>query len=92
MREVSGWTDQSVAALQDALDDWDMFRHSSNDINMFPEAVVGFIGKLADDTVHKTIIRTFSNQKPWVDKSIRDALRSHTAAYEDGLATGNMGQ
>ncbi|KAI5102918.1 hypothetical protein C0J45_6499 [Silurus meridionalis] len=54
-REVARWTDQSVAALQDTLDDadWNMFRRSSDDVNMFMEAVVGFIGKLADDTVAK---------------------------------------
>ncbi|KAI5629002.1 gastrula zinc finger protein XlCGF28.1-like [Silurus asotus] len=91
-REVTRWTDQSVAALQDALDDadWDMFRRSSDDVNMFTEAVVGFIGKLTDDTVQKTTIRTFPNQKPWVDKTIRDALRSRSAAYNTGLATGDM--
>ncbi|KAK3507146.1 hypothetical protein QTP70_008620 [Hemibagrus guttatus] len=62
------WTDQSLA-LQDALNDadWDMFRRSSDDINVFTEAVAGFIGKLVDDTVQKTIIRMFPNQKPWVD-------------------------
>ncbi|KAI5609680.1 gastrula zinc finger protein XlCGF28.1-like [Silurus asotus] len=65
-REVARWTDQSVAALQDALDDadWDMIRRSSDDVNMFTEAVVGFIGKLTDDTVQKNTIRTFPNQKP----------------------------
>ncbi|KAI5616827.1 gastrula zinc finger protein XlCGF28.1-like [Silurus asotus] len=91
-REVTRWTDQSVAALQDALDDadWDMFRRSSDDVNMFTEAVVGFIGKLTDDMVQKTTIRTFPNQKPWVDKTIRDALRSRSAAYNTGLATGDM--
>ncbi|KAI5607308.1 hypothetical protein C0J50_7060 [Silurus asotus] len=91
-REVKRWTDQSVAALQDALDDadWDMFRRSSDDVNMFTEAVVGFIGKLTDDTLQKNTIRTFPNQKPWVDKTIRDALRSRSAAYNTGLATGDM--
>ncbi|KAK3545220.1 hypothetical protein QTP70_002065 [Hemibagrus guttatus] len=51
-----------VATLQYALDDadWDMFRCSSDDINVFTEAVVGFI-------------RTFPNQKLWVDKTIRNA-------------------
>ncbi|KAK3519756.1 hypothetical protein QTP70_003911 [Hemibagrus guttatus] len=83
--------DQSVDALQDALDDadWDMFCRSSDDINMFTEAVLGFIGKLADDTVQKTIIRTFPNQKPWVDKTIHDALRSCAAAYNAGLVQGS---
>ncbi|KAK3505997.1 hypothetical protein QTP70_003344, partial [Hemibagrus guttatus] len=91
-REVVRWTDQSVAALQDTLDDadWDMFWCSSDDINVFTEAVVGFIGKLADDNVKKTIIRTFPNKKPWVDKTIHDALRSHAAVYSTGLASGDM--
>ncbi|KAK3508912.1 hypothetical protein QTP70_013723 [Hemibagrus guttatus] len=91
-REVARWMDQSVAALQDVFDDadWDMFRCSSDDINVFTEAVVGIIWKLADDTVQKTIIRTFPNQKPWVDKTIRDALRSRATAYNVGLASGDM--
>ncbi|KAI5106658.1 gastrula zinc finger protein XlCGF28.1-like [Silurus meridionalis] len=93
-REVARWTDQSVAALQDALDDadWDMFWRSSDDVNMFTEAVVGFIRKLADDTVQKNTIRTFPNQNPWVDKTIRDALRSRSAAYNMRLATGDMNE
>ncbi|KAK3545527.1 hypothetical protein QTP70_008036 [Hemibagrus guttatus] len=84
--------DQSGAALRDALDDTDrdMFRRSSDDINVFTEAVVGFISKLADDTVQKMIIRTFPNHKPWVDKTIRDALRSCATAYNVGLASGDM--
>ncbi|KAK3575525.1 hypothetical protein QTP86_029289 [Hemibagrus guttatus] len=67
-----------------------MFRRSSDDVNVIMEVVVGFIGKLVDDTVHKTIIRKFPNQKPWVDKTVHDALRSHSAVYNSGLASGNM--
>lgn len=51
---------------------------------------MGFIRKLADDTAERSIIRKFPNQKPWVDKNIRDALRSRTAAYNEGLISGNM--
>lgn len=62
-REIGHWTDQSVAALQDRLNDigWEMFRHSSDDIDMFTEVIVGYIGKLMDDTVEK--ICTFLSQK-----------------------------
>lgn len=73
-----------------------MFRRSSDDIHImlihpcFMEAVVGLIGKLVDDTIQKITIKTFPNQKPWVDKIIRDALSSRTAAYKAGIATGNM--
>ncbi|KAK1797598.1 hypothetical protein P4O66_000791 [Electrophorus voltai] len=68
-REVVRWTDQSVAALQDALDDadWDMFQRRTDDVSEFTEAVVGFIGKLVDDTIPRLTIKKFPNQKPWVD-------------------------
>ncbi|KAK1802155.1 hypothetical protein P4O66_021821 [Electrophorus voltai] len=91
-REVARWTDQSVAALQDALDDadWDMFRRSTDDVSEFTEAVVGFIGKLVDDTIPRITIKKFSNQKPWVDRTIREALNSRTAAYNAGIISGNM--
>ncbi|XP_008297714.1 GTPase IMAP family member 8-like [Stegastes partitus] len=82
------------AALQDALEtaDWDMFQHSSgDDVSLFTEAVVGFIGKLVEDTIPKRTIRELPNQKPWMNKGICDALKSHTAAYNTGLATGDMG-
>ncbi|KAK1802517.1 hypothetical protein P4O66_021800 [Electrophorus voltai] len=91
-REVARWTDQSVAALQDALDDadWDMFQRSTDDVSEFTEAVVGFIGKLVDDTIPRITIKKFSNQKPWVDRTIREALNSRTAAYNAGIISGNM--
>ncbi|KAK1802112.1 hypothetical protein P4O66_004453 [Electrophorus voltai] len=91
-REVTCWTDQSGAALQDALDDadWDMFWHSTDDVCEFTEAVVGFIGKLVDDTIPRITIKKFPNQKPWVDKTIRKALNSRTAAYNTRIISGNM--
>ncbi|KAK1804021.1 hypothetical protein P4O66_020006 [Electrophorus voltai] len=72
LREVAHWTDQSVAALQDALDDadWGMFWYSTDDVSEFTQAVVGFIGKLVDDTISRATIKKFPNQKPWVDKTI----------------------
>ncbi|KAK1806971.1 hypothetical protein P4O66_005464, partial [Electrophorus voltai] len=91
-REVARWTDKSVAALQDALDDadWDVFRRSTDDVSEFTEAVVGFIGKLVDDTIPRITIKKFSNQKPWLDRTIRKALNSPTAAYNAGIISGNM--
>ena len=57
---------------------------------MFTEAVVGFISEQVERIVPKRTIRTFPNQKPWVDKSVRDALNSRTAAYNAGIESGNM--
>ncbi|KAK1804161.1 hypothetical protein P4O66_020205, partial [Electrophorus voltai] len=59
-REIACWTDQSVAALQDALDDadWDMLRPST-DVSEFTEAIVGFIGKLVEETSPRATIKKF---------------------------------
>ncbi|KAK1796914.1 hypothetical protein P4O66_000994 [Electrophorus voltai] len=67
-----------------------MFRRSTDDVSEFTEAVVGFIGKLVDDTIPRTTIKKFPNQKPWVDKTICEALNSRTAAYNAGIISGNM--
>ncbi|KAK1786195.1 hypothetical protein P4O66_017906, partial [Electrophorus voltai] len=67
-----------------------MFRRSTDDVSEFTEAVVGFIGKLVDDTIPRITIKKFPNQKPWVDRTIREALNSRTAAYNVGIISGNM--
>ncbi|KAK1803599.1 hypothetical protein P4O66_021017 [Electrophorus voltai] len=77
--------------LEDCLDeaDWDMFRHSTDDVCKFM-AVVGFIGKLVDDMISRATVKKFPNQKPWVDKTIREALNSRTAAYNAGIISRNI--
>ncbi|KAK1784466.1 hypothetical protein P4O66_000871 [Electrophorus voltai] len=40
--------------------------------------------------IPRTNIKRFPNQKPWVDKTICEALNSRTAAYSVGIISGNM--
>ncbi len=82
-REVTRWSSHSEAMLQASLDDvdWDMFRASSADVSEFTDVAVSFINTLTDQATETLTIRTFSNQKPWVDRSIRDAVNHRTAAY-----------
>lgn len=66
-----------MAALQDRLNDigWEMFRHSSDDIDMFTEVIVGYIGKLMDDTVEKNYHLYISESKGMIgQKHPRDQL------------------
>ncbi len=93
-REVTRWSSHSEAMLQASLDDvdWDMFRASSADVIKFTDVAVSFINTLTDQATETVTIRTFSNQKPWVDRSIRDAVNHRTAAYNTGLLSGNMSE
>ena len=48
------------------------------------ETVVGFIGKLVEDTIPKRTTREFPNQKPWLDSGVRSLLRARGAAFKSG--------
>ncbi len=91
-REVTRWSSHSEAMLQASLDDvdWDMFRASSANVSEFTDVALSFINTLTDQATETVTIRTFSNQKPWVDRTIRAAVNHRTAAYNAGLSSGNM--
>ncbi len=93
-REVTRWSSHSEAMLQAALDDvdWDMLRASSSDVSEFTDVALNFVNTLTEQATETVTIRTFSNQKPWVDRSIRDAVNHCTAAYNAGLLSGNMSE
>ncbi len=77
-REVTRWSSHSEAMLQAALDDvdWDMFRASSSDVSEFTEVAVSFVNTLTEQATETITVRTFPNQKPWVDRSICDAVNN----------------
>ncbi len=92
-REVTRWSSHSEAMLQAALDDvdWDMFRASSSDVSEFTDVELSFVNTLTEQATETVTTRTFSNQKPWVDRTIRDAFNHRTAAY-NAAVSGNMSE
>ncbi len=93
-REVTRWSSHSEAMLQAALDDvdWDMFRASSSDVSKFTDVAVSFVNTLTEQATETITVRTFPNHKPWVDRTIRDAVNKRTAAYNKALLSGNMSE
>ncbi len=89
-REVTRWSSHSEAMLQSALDDvdWDMFRASSSDVSEFTEVAVSFVNTLTEQATETITVKSFPNQKPWVDRTIRDAVNKRTAAYNEALCLG----
>ncbi len=75
------WSSHSEAMLQASLDDvdWDMFRASTSDVSEFTNVALSFVNTLTEQATETVTIRTFSNQKPWVDRTIRDAVNHRTA-------------
>ena len=93
LRSVQRWSDKSDSTLQDCFDhlDWDMFHIASNNNNdKYADSVSEFISKCIGDVVPTSTIKTFPNQKPWMDGSIRVKLKAQTTALNLGKVTGNM--
>ncbi len=93
-RVVTRWSSHSEAMLQAALDDvdWDMFRVSSSDVSEFTDVALSFANTLTEQATETMTVRTFPNQKPWVDGTIRAAVNKCTAAYNEALLSGNMSE
>ncbi len=87
LRTIQCWSDQSDAILQDCFDhvDWDMFRAASdNDKEAYSDSVMYFIRKCIEDVVPIKTIRTYPNQKPWINSDVRAALSARTSAFKSG--------
>ncbi len=65
---------------------------SSADVSEFTDVALSFINRLTYQATETVTIRSFSNQKPWVDRSIRDAVNHRTAAYNAGILSRNMSE
>ena len=48
---------------------------SENNIDLYADSVSEFIRKCIGDVVHNVTIKTYSNQKPWIDGGIRAELK-----------------
>ena len=93
VRTAQHWSDQSESMLQDCFDhvDWDMLQVASeNNIDIYTDMVTEFIRKCIVDVIPTVTIKTYPNQKPWIDGSIRTKLKARTTAFNHGKVTGNM--
>ncbi len=93
-RVVTRWSSHSEAMLQVALDDvdWDMFGANSSDVSEFTDVALSFVNTLTEQATETITVRTFPNQKPWVDRTIRAAVNKHTAAYNETLLSEYMSE
>ena len=74
LRPPFGKSDLDSILLQDCFDhaDWDMFRIASeNDIDEYTDTGTEFIKRCIGDVVPNVTIKTYPNQKPWIDGAIR---------------------
>ncbi|KAI4881185.1 hypothetical protein NFI96_026235 [Prochilodus magdalenae] len=57
---------------------------AGTDINGYTGSITSYISKCTNYTVPKISVRTFPNQKPWINTEVRAKLRARTTAYNTG--------
>ncbi len=65
---------------------------SSSDVSEFTDVALSFVNTLIKQATEMGTKRTFSNQKPRVDRTFRAAVIQHTAAFNAGLLSGDMNE
>lgn len=79
--------------LQDcfASTDWNMFRHSADNIDELTTSVTGFIRKCISDGFPTVRVHCFPNQKPWINTvvgaKLKDRATAHRAIVDNTEAT-----
>jgi hypothetical protein len=70
-----------------------MFRVASkNNIGKYTDTVTEFVRKCIGDVVPTVTIKTYPNQKPWIEGSIHTKLKVKTMAFNHGKLTRNMAE
>jgi hypothetical protein len=62
---------------------------SDNNIDLNADSVSEFIRKCIGDVVATVNIKTYPNQKPWIDGGIRAKLKVRTITFNHGKVTTN---
>ncbi|KAI4891143.1 hypothetical protein NFI96_005363 [Prochilodus magdalenae] len=87
LRSVYQWSKGAIFTLQDCFKttDWQMFGDAAGtDINEYTDSITSYISKCTDDIVPKINVRTFPNQKPWINTAYNTGdLESYKKARYD---------
>ena len=63
---------------------------SENNIDVCVDSMSEFIRKCIGDVIPTVTIKTYPNQKPWIDGGSRAKLKARTTVFNHGKETRNM--
>ena len=92
-KEVKVWSEDAVSKLQRCFDwsDWTVFEDSAKDIDELTDTVCSYITFCEDIVIPKKYVKVYPNNKPWVTKSLKNALNRKQKAFLKGDETETKG-
>lgn len=78
------WSDGAINELKGALEltDWDVF--NSSDLDERTDAVTCYVNYLKDSIIPTREVKIFPNNKPWLNRAVKEALHRKHEAFLHG--------
>ena len=85
-KEVAVWTDSAIRELNGCLysTDWDVFINACTDLDELTDTVTSYICHMEESIIPRKTIKLYPNNKPWVNKSLRNVLNQKKLAFQQG--------
>ncbi len=85
LRTVQCWSADDELKLQGCfeLTDWSVFRDPNN-LCEYADTVTDYVKFCVDSCIPTRTIRSYTNQKPWINSDVRTRLKERSAAYKAG--------
>lgn len=80
------WTGEAVEELRGALKctEWDVFKDSSSNLDEMTDVISSCVSYLKNSIIPTKRVKVFPNNKPWLDKAVKDALHRKHKAFLHG--------
>lgn len=85
-RLVPVWWEESVHRLQDCFSctDWDMFNSACTGLDELTDTVSSYVTFCEESVVPRKSITIFSNNKPWIPKSVKNIINTCNISFNKG--------
>ena len=87
-RQVRIWSPDAIEKLQGCFDatDWDIFMDENDSIDVWTETITKYIQFCSDQCVEEKTCKIYSNNKPWITKSLKYMINKKKIAHMSGDA------
>ena len=82
---VTSWTRQAWDTLRASLEctDWSVLTEDARDVTEAADTVTSYINFCVESCVPKKTIKLFSNNKPWVNREVKQVLNKKKIAFKN---------
>ncbi len=89
-KDTKNWTEESVQRLKACFEctNWDMFiKACGGDLDQLVDVICSYVAYCRDMIIPCKRVKMYSNNKPWVTKSVKACIQTKKLAFKHGTAS-----